>query len=243
MNKTLYFTGLLTLSTGLFASAQTSLYTTTDDFGLFNGGTNVTSSTYYSIASTVNGVGNTSNPGGTGGVGSLQLTSTNQYNFVAEGGFPGPTAAAFAAFSPGSTRPYSPEAGYGAGNMVANSGTFTFDVYTGNLVGYSYYSFGIGLNYDGHFNFFFPTTSTSTFTGADGNTWTHYVVPYTTGATALNFFGWGIVENSGGGPGGETIYVDNIQVLANPVPEPGTMALAAMGGVALLFWHRRRSAC
>lgn len=40
---------------------------------------------------------------------------------------------------------------------------------------------------------------------------------------------------------GNQIIIDNVVVTA--VPEPGTMALAAMGGVALLFWHRRRSAC
>ena len=218
------------------ASAQTSLYTTTNDFGLFNSGAGTVSSSYYSLNSTLNGVGNTSNPGGTGGVGSLQLTSANMYGFVSGGGFPSPTANAFTALSPGSTRPYSPESSYGPGNMLAGSGTFTFDVYTGNLIGYSYYQFGVGLNYDSHYNFFFATSS-STFTGADGNTWTQYVIPYTTGATALTYFQWGIVENSGGGPGGEAIYVDNIQVQA--VPEPGTMALAAMGGAALLFLRRR----
>ena len=128
MKKTLYLTGLLTLSTALFASAQSSLFTTTNDFAQFDNSTSVVSSVYYSVASTVNGIGNTSNPGGTGGVGSLQLDSIVGYNFVPGGSFPGPTYAAFQALSPGSTRPYSAEAGGGPGNMLPASGTITMDV-------------------------------------------------------------------------------------------------------------------
>lgn len=33
--------------------------------------------------------------------------------------------------------------------------------------------------------------------------------------------------------------VDNFRLDAAPVPEPGTMALAALGGAGLLFWRRR----
>jgi hypothetical protein len=241
IKKTMYLTGLLTASSVLIASAQTSLYSTTNDFGQFNSGAGAVSSLYYSVASTVNGIGNTSNPGGAGGVGSLQLASINGYNWVTGGSLPGPTAAAFQDLSPGSARPYSAESSYGPGTMLPASGTISYDIYTGNLVGYSYYQFGIGLNYDNNYNFEF-SSSTSTFTGADGNSWTHVVIPYTTQATSLNYFGWGIIENSGGtGVGGETIYVDNIQIQA--VPEPGTMALAAMGGGAALLFLRRRTVC
>ena len=41
------------------------------------------------------------------------------------------------------------------------------------------------------------------------------------------------------GSDGATIYVDNIAINAAPVPEPGTMAVVAMGGAALLFFRRR----
>lgn len=239
MKKTTYLIGLLTLSTVLGTSAQTSLYTTADDFAQFDNSTSVVSSVNYSLSSTMNGVGNTSSSGGTGGVGSLQLTTAGGWNSWMSGSqFPGMTAAAFSAFAPGSSRPWSPESGYGAGSMVACSGIVTFDLYAGNLS--SWYQFGISLNYDGHNGVTFFSDSTTTFTGADGNTWLHVEVPYTTGATALSYFGMAFSENSDSSVNADKIiYMDNFQVTAAPVPEPGTMALAAMGGAALLFLRRR----
>lgn len=121
--------------------------------------------------------------------------------------------------------------------MVAASGIFSFDLYAGNLP--SWYQFGITLNYDNHFDTFFSSSATG-FVGADGNTWQHIEVPYTTTATALSYFGMSVAENTDGSvSAGKLIYVDNIQVLAAPVPEPTTMALAAMGGVAVLLLRRR----
>jgi hypothetical protein len=235
MKKTLYLTGLVTMSTVLIASAQSSLYTTTNDFAQFNGGVVTNSSIYYSISSTVNGIGNSSDPGGTGGVGSLQLNASGGWTgWLAGSDFPGQTAASFSALSPGATRPWSAESGYGAGTMVANSGIMTFDIYGGNFTDWNWW--GITLNYDGHFDTFFASTS-SNFTGADGNTWTHYEIPYTTYAASMSYFGIGIAQNASGAIAGQTFYIDNFQVQA--VPEPGTIALAAMGGAALLFLRRR----
>jgi hypothetical protein len=211
------------------ASAQV-LYSTTDDFASFSSGT--VSSSYYSVSGSLNGIANSSNPGGAGGIGSLQFAAPGGYN-VDTLGFPGQTAASFTALSPGSTRPYSAESGYGPGSMLATSGTITFDLYTGNLT--SWNSWGIHLNYSDHYDNFWAS-STINFTGADGNTWEEVVVPYTTGAvSSLGYFGMSIASNSDSAIAGETVYIDNIQFLEPaPVPEPGVSALAVMGGIGML---------
>jgi hypothetical protein len=41
------------------------------------------------------------------------------------------------------------------------------------------------------------------------------------------------------GDGTVQASVDNFRLVATSVPEPGTMALAALGGMSLLFWRRR----
>jgi hypothetical protein len=214
------------------ASAQV-LYTTTNDFGQFNGGAGVVDATYYSEASTVNGIGNQTDPGGVGVPGSLQLTATGGWNgWLAGSDFPGATAASFQAMDPGGARPWSPESSYGPGTMIASSGTITFDVYGGNFTDWNWW--GVTFNYDGNWTPFFASTS-SDFTGADGRTWTHYVVPYTLNAASLSYFGMGIAQNAGA-IGGQTFYVDNIQV----VPEPGTFALLGLGLLSLFCVVRRR---
>ena len=223
MNKTLL------LSLGILswlvqsASAQVSLFTTTDDFGQFNSGT--VSSLYYSDSSTVNGLGNTANPGGAGGGGSLQLTSIGGWGGISDAPGEAGNQGFLSALDPGAVA---------GSSLVSYSGTLSYDVYRGNLTDWN--QFGVIFNYNNNWSSFFSSTTTD-FTGADGNTWTHITIPYTINATSLTFFGFSIAENSGGNAAGETIYVDNFQV--TPVPEPGTTAVLTLGGVALLFFRRR----
>lgn len=216
------------------ATAQ-ALYSTTDDFAQFNGGAGVVNNLYYSVSSTVNGIGNGSNPGGDGGVGSLQLTAAGGWNgWLAGSDFPGPTAASFAALNPGGSRPWSPESGFGPGTFLATSGTITFDLYLGNFTDWS--QFGINFNYNGYWGPQWAASATD-FTGADGRTWTRIEVPYTINATAgVTYFGMALAHNAGA-IGGQTFYVDNIQIVT--VPEPGMAALMGLGLSVLVGFRRR----
>jgi hypothetical protein len=80
----------------------------------------------------------------------------------------------------------------------------------------------------------------TTFTGADGNTWRHYEVAYTTPATVgLQGLKLPFMMNVDGVDAGKTIYVDNIQVIT-AVPEPRDFALAVVGLLGVLIFIRRR---
>lgn len=219
------------------ASAQTSLFTTTNDFGLFNGGAVTVSSDYYSVNSTVNGIGNTSNPGGAGGVGSLQLTASGGWSgWLAGSDWPGATYDLFQAIDSGGARPWNAESGYGPGTVVAHSGNLSFDLYTGNLTDWNWW--GVTFNYDNNWYQNWASTSAN-FTGADGRTWTHYEVPFTMNAKAgITYFGVGLAQNAGS-INGQTFYLDNIQV--SVVPEPGTVALLSLGLTGLLVLRRRQA--
>jgi hypothetical protein len=219
-------------------SAQVPLFTTANDFGLFNGGAGVVASSYYSDSSTVNGIGNTVTPGGAGGVGSLQLTAPGGWSgWVSGSGAPGQAGnqTFMSAIDPGAIAAWSAGSGYGPGTLVAYSGTVSFDLYGGNFTDWNW--FGITLNYDGHWDPYFASTSSS-FTGADGRTWTHYEVPYTINAVSggLSYFEVGIAENAGS-IAGQTFYVDNFQ--ATVVPEPGTFALLGLGLTGFLLRRRQ----
>lgn len=217
------------------ASSQ-SLFTTTNDFGQFNSGAGTVNGLYYSDSSTVNGAGNTASPGGADVVGSLQLTASGGWNgWVGGSDFSGPSLGLFTTIAPGSTRPWSPESGYGPGTFVAYSGTISFDLYRGNFTDWSW--FGINLNYQGYWGPFWAATSAD-FTGADGRTWTHFEVPYSINTTpATTYFGMALAENSSGAIAGQTYYVDNFQVV--PVPEPSTFALLGLGGLSAFIFRRR----
>ena len=206
------------------ASAQVSLFTTTNDFAQFSPGS--VSSLYFSDSSTVNGLGNTVNPGGAGAVGSLQLTLPGGWGGVSDAPGQAGNQGFLSALDPGSS----------AGTLVAYSGTLSYDVYRGNLTDWN--QFGVIFNYNGNWSSFFSSTATD-FTGADGNTWTHIDIPYTINAVSgLSYFQLSVAENTGGNVAGETIYVDNFQV-PQVVPEPGTLALLGLGGMSALVFRRR----
>lgn len=219
------------------ASAQTSLYTTTDDFTQFHG-TPVTSGSLYSDSSTVNGMGNTSNPGGVGAVGSLQLTLTGGWGNIPNGefSFTGGSSAAVQAIAPGST----------GSSIAAATGTISFDLFQNTMT--SWWGIGVSVSYQDHnwwdgANQFFswqPGGTSTSFTGADGNTWTHYTIPYTIAAESQGWFYMSFFSNSDGVNVGNSFYVDNIQVQAAAVPEPSTFALAGIGLAALTIFRRRK---
>lgn len=208
------------------ASAQVSLFTTANDFAQFNGGAGNVSSLYYSDSSIVNGLGNTTSPGGESAVGSLQLTVPGGWGGISDAPGQAGDQGFLSALDPGAS----------AGALVAYSGSLSYDVYRGNLTDWN--QFGVIFNYNGNWNSFFSSTTTD-FTGADGNTWTHVVIPYTINAVSgLTYFQLSVAENAGGNVAGETIYVDNFQV-PQVVPEPGTVALLGLSGMGALVLRRR----
>jgi subtilisin-like proprotein convertase family protein len=210
----------LAAATGLLAllaqslSAQV-LYTTTNDF------TGAVSTLYSSDSSTVNGIGNQTNPGGTGVLGSKQVASANGWQgWLTGSDLPSPTSNVWAQIDPGGTRPWSAESGGGPGTFVANSGTITFDIYRGNL-GDVNDSWGITFNYNGFWGPFWASSVTP-FTGADGRTWARVVIPYTINATSnVTYFGWALASQSYSGSNtGQLFYVDNFAMYVAPPPPP-----------------------
>ena len=234
---------LLAAVLGSTAQVQSALFTTANDFAQFNSGAGVTSTAYYSVNSIVNGIGNNGNPGGTGTAGSLQLTSIGGWNQYSSGSDFPINQASLSAIDPGALAQYSAGSGGGPGTLVAHSGTMSFDFYGGNFNDWNH--IGITLNENGHYDTYFPAT-TSTFTGADGRTWTQCVIDYNISDVSggLTYFGVGIAQNDAGDTEGDTFFVDNFQV--TPVPEPAaTRAMAAGALVACSaaseFFRRRRA--
>lgn len=233
---------LVLLSIGMLAfalqpaNAQTSLFTTYDDWSLWSGASSSTVAPDNTFSTdspgTINGAGNTSNPGGTGTSGSLLVTwnsLTGNYNNIANG----PGANLLTLMDPGSV----------GGDTVQAEGTVTLDYSLPQTSGGTYFNLGILLQYpgDGYYGTFFVSSSTDLgFENNYGQEVYQGTINYTISAGSAGGFGFGLMYNSDYAPA-LPFTVDNIQLVsAQQVPEPGTMALIAFGFTGLMLIRRRR---
>jgi len=220
------------------ANAQTSLFTTFDDFSQWgpSGGTTVTAdSTFSTDASLINGLGNTTAAGGSGTSGSLSIqwvSATGNFNSVAASASEGGNSAFLSAIDPGQ-----------AGSAVAATGNIYLDYSLPDNEGGSYFQPGVLLQYAavGYYSQFFASSSTDLgFTDPNGEEVFRATIPYTITAGAFNGFGFSIMYNSNYSPA-LPYHVDNISVTAvQTVPEPATMALVGLGFAGLMLVRRRR---
>jgi len=202
-------------------AALIPLFQTQNDFSSWqnNGAITVgTQATPDSDGSSINGLGNTTNAGGAGTPGSLLVTEgqgSGTYNFNYSGGEQG--NAAFLA-------------------ALGSSGTISLDYTAPTNPGGAgnYYQFGLVLNYSGNFGQFFGGAAVN-----DGNGFFTQTIPYTVNtASSYSYFQLGIIYSSNfetGGP--STFTLDNIGVVA--VPEPASLGMLSLSGVALLRRRRR----
>lgn len=243
MKRLLLFSiGMLVVGIYPAAYAQTTLFTTYDDFSLWtaNAGNTVSAdSTWSADSSTINGLGNTSSPGGSGTSGSLLITwanSVGSYNEIAAA--PGQGLAFVQALDPGAYN-----AGSGAIGTVAGSGDIYFDYSLPSTVSGTYFQLGIELQYpgDGYYGYFFSSSATDLgYQDNLGEEVYQATIPYTISAGSGYGFGFGITYNSNYAPS-SAFHVDDITVSATPVPEPGPAALIGVGLTGLVLFRRRKS--
>jgi hypothetical protein len=208
------------------ASAQTSLFTTTGDFASGSGSIIVAPTTSVDYdGSTINGLGNTTAPGGAGTAGSESLTwVSGSYDY--------------AYFSPGEQ---------GNAPFIAaleNASTFTFDYQTPPPGTGSYFQLNLVLNYQGGFDTLSGTTTSL------GGGWTQNAINFTSEAASLiaaqaangggfSYFQLGVNYNSNYNTPSSPFSVDNFTV--TPAPEPTTLALIGLGAVGLMAIRRRKA--
>jgi hypothetical protein len=210
----------------LSSACAQELYTTQEDFTGWSdnsGGTNFTPlvTAFSTDSSTTNGLGNPSNPGGTGTSGSITVTRN-----APEGNFgyfysQGASSTAFLAALGTSSN--------GGAGYTAASGTIQLDFVP--ATGGTYFGLGIVLNYNSNFGQFFPS-------GTPVNNGTYYTedINYTINSTtSANYFQLGVIWNSDA-PTGSSFTLDNIQV----VPEPASLVLLGLGGLSLIGVAMRR---
>jgi hypothetical protein len=214
-----------------FASAQTvSLFTTQDDFAGW--ASNSSFSTAVGTAgdtddSTINGLGNTTNPGGTGTAGALDVTwlSGTFSNF--QGANESGNAAFTNAWNTAVADGWLLEVDYTVVSIATPNNGGYFD-----LQGFD------PSSTDGYYQVFNPTSGAFSQTIGSVNTaiYTLSAADNSTVPAAGGFFalGFNINQNLG-----ESIDIDNIR-LVNPAPEPASMALLGLGAIGLITRRRRK---
>jgi len=221
------------------ANAQTSLFTTYDDFSAFTAGWGAAPSadnTFSTDLSAVNGIGNLSAPGAAGTSGSLLCAPWNGWGAVATGPSQGGNLAFLQAIDPGTD----------GNNTVPLSGNFYIDYTLPDNEGGNHFHVGVLLQYAA--NGYFGTSFSGDLGGAEtdlGYTDPTYgeevyraTIPYTIVAGAWGGLGFGVMVDTDYNPA-LPFYIDNISVSA--VPEPGTIALLGLGLAGLGCIRRRQS--
>src|ERR1700690_3374788 len=181
---------LVLLSIGMLAfalqpaNAQTSLFTTFNDFSQWTG-TGVTADNSFSTdLSTVNGLGNSTAAGASGTSGSLSISiASTGFNTIAAGNPGGGNAGFLSAIDPGSS----------GNNAVTASGNIYLTYSVPIITGGTYFQLGFNLQYaaDGYYQTFFTSTVTDLgYTDQYGGEVFQGTVPYTITAGLFNGFGF-----------------------------------------------------
>lgn len=258
--KKIVFLSIGTLAFLLQSASAQILYSTYGDFvtdtnyygqsSVWAGNGAIAVTTFDHDGTTVNGLGNPSNPGGAGTGGSLQIgpLTGSTYGPIVWG--LGLTAEAGTAMDgPNWIAPYSAASGGNAGACGPATGILTM-TYTmpDNTFGGTYFQPGIQYNYPAGWGQWWATAETDlgSVTTPDGTAelW-QATIPYSIDAVPLGSlwgFQLGIAANTDY-TGANNWYVDQIALVPGSVvytPEPGVMALIGIGLTSLLLVRRQK---